>query len=184
MATGNTNGILRVPGRVVVNPTRFDREFPFEGVQIGLVRQFAVVSVGSPTLVPFEGLGAPGDVIEPPESYVAAFNLRGWDDDAVRVLFANRESEGARTRHRALSIPGAGVPGASALARAVSILYVPDNPVDAPAAFIRRGVPFWTEGAAMQFARGEEFEVPLVVQCFRDAAGRVVDFGRLADLSI
>ena len=140
MASGGAPTILRVPGRLVVNPTDLQLDFPYGGHQVGSVRGFALQSLGAPYVIACEGLGSPSDITEPPEDYRVAFLLRGADDDAIRRLYAGNQSEGGVSHHRNFTVPGTSQPGASALSRSVVLLYVPDNPIDAPALICRNAV--------------------------------------------
>lgn len=184
MAAGAASRVLRVPGRLVANPTNLQLAFPFGGTEVGLVREVRTQALGPQLVVQSEGLGAPSDVLEPAERYLMACFLRGWDDDAVRLLFSGNQVQGALSGHRTLRIPGDVQPGASALSRAVTLLYVPDNRLDAPALLLHRAVVFWTEAQDIQFRRQEELGIPIVAECVRDSSDRVLEIGRLADLSL
>lgn len=184
MASGSPHRILRGPGRLVANPTDLGLSFPFGGVEVGLSNQFQVTSEGSPLRIPCEGLGSYSNVLEPAESYFAGCFLRGWDDDAVRYLFAGHQSQGATSSHRSFRVPGSVQPGASALPRAVSLLFVPDNALDVPAMLAYRAVCFWTEAQQILWQRQEELGIPLIAQFFRDESDRVLAIERLSDLTL
>ena len=184
MGSGGPSRILRVPGRLVVNPTDLQLSFPYGGYQVGSIRGFALSAVGTPYVIQSEGLGSPTDITEPPEDYRVAFLLRGADDDAIRRLYASNQSEGGVSHHRSFQVPGTAIPGASALGRSVVLLYVPDNPIDAPALICRNAVAMFADGAEVPFQRAEEFVIPTVVYCLRDSSGRVLEMSRLSDISL
>lgn len=182
MAAGNASRVIRGSGRWVAAPTDLSLTFPFGGVALGLSSAVVAQALGAPLRVESEGLGAGQDVLEPPERYAVGMFLRGWDDDAVERLLAYGASTGPVSGHASFDVPGPVSPGSSALARALVLVYVPNDIVNVPALLIRRGVPFWTEGAEIAFRRQSDLGIPLVVDCFRDDAGRTLTIARMADL--
>mgnify|MGYP001606226270 CR=1 FL=1 len=184
MAAGSASRILRAPGRLVVGPTDLGVAYPHGGTEIGLVRRVVLQALGRNFRVESELLGEATDVLESANRYVMACFLRGWDDDAIRLMLADHYDAGAVSGHAVLTVPNRQRPGASALTRAKSFLYVPDDPINAPALLIDRGIPEWTDGAELAFTRGDELGIPLVVDCLRSDAGRILQLGRLADLTL
>ena len=75
-------------------------------------------------------------------------------------------------------------PGASALARAQILLYVPDDTLHNPAVLVYSAIPQWTPGAEIAFQRGVEYGIPLSAECFEDSNGNTLQIGRLSDLSL
>lgn len=184
MARGNPAHIVRAPGRIVVNPTDLSQPYPFGGVEVGLTMGVRLQPLGSSFRVLSEGLGEATDQLEGNIRWVFAFVVRNWDDDAVRLFYSGGYSEGPVTRHALLSEPGFTTPGASALPRALTVLYVPDDRVNVNAALIYRGVPEWPEGADIAFERGVDQMLPVALECFRDSNNRIHRVGRLADFSL
>lgn len=186
MASGNVARILRVPGRVVINPTTafLGGTYPYGGTEVGKASQCLLQPLGTSFRVEYESLGEVGDVLEANNRWMFTCFLRGWDDDAVELLLAGGEETGEHTQHRAFHVPGNVQPGASALKRSVSMVYVPEDPETAPAVLIYRGVPDWTEGAEMAFQRGSELGIPLSIECLRDSGCNTLRVGRLVDLSL
>lgn len=185
MAAGSATRVLRAPGRLVVNPSDLTLNYPYGGTEVGLTRLVVLQSFGANYRVETEGLGGEaGDVLESPAHYAFSCFMRGWDDEAVEKFFANNFVQGATSGHAVLREPGNRLGGASALGRAVSLLYVPDDPIHNPSLLIYRGVPDWGDGAELAFQRQEELGIPLAVDCVRGATGKILEVGRLADLSL
>jgi hypothetical protein len=184
MAEGNVSRVLHGPGRMVVNPTDLGLDYPFGGTPVGLVRAMVLQSSGNRLAVESEGLGAVQDVLEPSERVLASWFLRGWDDDGIALFRPGEHSTGGVSGHAKLTIPGSTQPGASALPRALSILWVPNNEVDVPAMLLHRALVFWTEGSEIAYQRAAELGVALVADCLRDDSGRAAQIGRLSDLSL
>lgn len=184
MAAGSAARVLRAPGRLVVDPTDLGIAFPYGGTQVGLVRLVVLQTLGANFRVESEMLGEATDVLESPNRYVMGCMLRGWDDDAMRLLIADNYDAGAVSGHAVITIPNRQRPGASGLARARTLLYAPDDPVNAPALLIHRGIPEWGGGSQLSFSRAEELGMPLTVECLRNDAGVILQIGRLADLTL
>lgn len=186
MSAGNVARTLRAPGRLVINPTDLTLAFPYGGTEVGKTRLVVLRNL-SPSLfrVTSEGLGGePTDILEGPPHYVFACFLRGWDDDAVRMFFADNYVQGAASGHALLREPGARRSGSSALGRAVRLLYVPDDPVGAPAMLAYRAVPDWDDNAELAFQRRDELGIPLLAELVRGASGKILEVGRVADLTL
>jgi len=185
MAAGSSARILKAPGRLVVDPTNLALNYPYGGTEVGKTRAAVLTSFGTSYRIECEGLGGEAsDVLEAPARYVFSCFLRGWDDDAVKKFLADNYVQGATSGHSLLREPGIKVGGSSALSRAIKLLYVPDDLAHAPACLIYRGVPEWTDGADIAWQRGEELGIPLAVECVRGATGKIIEVGRLSDLSL
>lgn len=186
MAAGSASRILHAPGRLVVNPTNIESTaYPYGGFEVGRTRAVAIASTTTPFLVECEGLGGePSDVLEQTRRITCGMFLRGWDDDAIERMFVDNYVQGSVSGHAVHREPGNRVAGASALGRAVSLLYVPDDPVHAPAWLAYRVIPYWSEGAELAWQRGNELGLPLAGECIRGPTGKIAEIGRLADLSL
>jgi hypothetical protein len=185
VVAGNVARILRGPGRVVIGPTNLAAAYPYGGTEVGKTNQFALQSFGTQFRIESEGLGEATDILEANKRFVAALFVRGWDDDAVEQFFSSSNyAAGGTSAHAVLSEPGTKVPGESAIARAVKLLYVPDDIIHVPSLLIYRGIPDWTEASELAFQRGSELGIPLTIDCLRDGNGNTLSIGMLADLSL
>jgi hypothetical protein len=126
----------------------------------------------------------PSDILERTSRYVFSCFIRAWDDDAIERFFSSNFVQGSVSGHSLLREPGTRVAGASALGRAVRLLYVPDDPISNPAVMIYRGVPDWSENAELAFQRQEELGLPITIECVRGGSGKILEVGRLADVSL
>lgn len=183
MAVGRAADTLYSPGRLVVDPTSFAGSFPYGGTAIGRHVELRIFSFGNPVRIESEGLGEASDILYPTNEHVATFGLRGFDDDAVELLFAGNYQAGATTGHSVINIPGSASPGQSMLANAVGLLFVPDDTNRNPAVMVYRGAPYLPDGAEIPLQRSREFLLPVGVQCLRNAAGNTIEVGRIADLT-
>lgn len=185
MVAGDVARIIRAPGRVVIGPTDLSAAYPYGGVEIGLTTLCAIQSFGTPFPVLYESLGEAGEVLEGNKSFVFTCFVRGIDDNAVEQLWSSANySAGSVSAHAVLKEPGTRVPGEGGIARAVILLYTPDDIVHVPSLLIYRGVPDWGDGAEMLFQRGSELGIPIAINCLRDGNNLIYSMGRHSDLSL
>lgn len=178
--------VIRAPGRLLVDPLdAFDGgSFPYGGTPVGRANLCALQPVGDSYHVDCEGLGRTGDILRGAHRYVFTCFLRGWDDKAVELLLRGGASVGDVTQHGVFGAPGSRATGASTLGRSVALAYVPDDLLHSPGVLMYRAVPNWTSGSEMAWQRRAELGIPLTFECVRDAAGRILQMGRMADLSL
>lgn len=184
MAAGKPERTIRASGRIVVGPTDLSVAYPYGGTEVGRTRACVLLPLGVPTIVRDEGLGEPIDVLEGDNRYAFSCFLRGLDDDALAQLFPGGYSAGAVTKHAVWAEPGTRVPGQSALDRALKVLYVPDDLVNNSALLLYRAIPDWVEGAEVFFTKADELGLPVAMECLRDASDRILQLGRLPDLTL
>lgn len=184
MAAGNASQVIRAPGRLIVAPTALNIPGVYGGTEIGLTRACVLQPMGSPFRIECEGLGDASDMLNRPLRYVFSCFLRGFDDNALALLFPDFVDVGTISGHAVYSAPGSKVPGTSALSRGRTFLYVPDDTINVPAVLIHRGIPDWSPGAALAFQRQDELGVPLTIECLRNSSGNSLSVGRLVDLSL
>lgn len=186
MATGNIARIMRAAGRIIANPTASfaTGTFPYGGTELGKVNQVTLTPVGEPPFeVLSEGLGEPTDELAADNRWLAAFFLRGWDDDGVELLRPGEYRAGSVTSHAMFDATKA-LPGRSMVASAVILALVPDDTTHANGFLIYRGIPRWTEATEMAFQRKTELGLPITVTCLRDDNDNMLRVGRLPDLEL
>lgn len=186
MASGTITRTIRNPGRLVVDPTSLSGSYPYGGTEVGLSTQ-ATLSVLSdePFRVWSEGLGEVTDVLEPNKRFAFSCLLRGWDHDAIELLFPRNYAAGAVSPNHALyQEPGTRTPGQSASGRAVVLLFVPDDLLHGKAVLCYSAIPEWTSGAEFVFQRSGELLLPVVADCLRNSSGLTLEVGTFGDLTL
>lgn len=185
MGSRDASRILRAPGRLVVNPVDSfaDGTFPFGGIEVGATQLCVLQQADTSFSVEYEATGDIGEVLEGGSRFTFVCVLRGFDDAAVEWLMQDGFEAGDLSQHAVYHAPGSRLAGTSSFTRGVRLVYVPDDPIHVPAVMIFNGIPEWTDNGQIAFQRASEFGVPLTVQCVRDAEGRILSVGRLADLS-
>jgi len=186
MAARSSIRTLRAPGRLVVNPTTefADGTFPYGGTEVGSVRGAVLRALGTNFAVFNEVRGEISDILESNHRWTFSCFLRGWDADALELLFADGYELGDISGQATFAVPGAQVPGASANNRAVVLAYIPDDKIHAPAVLLYKAIPDWSEAAEIAFQRGSELGIPLSFECLRDDSDRIIRVSRLPDLAI
>jgi len=134
-------------------------------------------------LVMHEDTGEPGDVIEGGSIYRFVCVLRGWDNDAIEQLFQDAFVKGDVSQHAVFKAPGDRKAGTSAMPRAVRLAYVPDDVEHVSGVVCYNAIPDFTPNESLAFQRATELGLPLTFQCLRDDSGRILEIGRLADIS-
>lgn len=175
---------LNAPGRLIANPTSVTASPNYGGTSLGLVKGVALSRASGSTPVYSEGRGNLTDVLKPSERWILAAGLRGWDDDALRLLAPDYQSEGAVTRHRVLTFPQSSKTGASALTRALTLLYVPDDVTRVPAIVMPLAVPDLDAGVEILLQRNAEMVLPVIFECLEGSNGVTLSQGMLPDLTL
>ena len=103
----------------------------------------------------------------------------------MELLFPGHHSTGAVSGRAIFQSPSSRLPGRSALSRGVTILVVPDDVDNMPACLMHRVVCDVADQSQLEFSAQQDFGLTLMGHCMRGAsASRVIDVGRLADLSL
>jgi hypothetical protein len=190
MTSGLSQRIIHGPCNIIAGPT--DLSDPNQdgkygnGVVLGNVRMVSLVSSSpEPFEIENESLGEATDILNPAKRWAASFFCRGWDDDAVEQLLTDGTTAAETvTQHRGFEVPGATVPGASALTRAKILLFVPEDPIHVPSLLLYSAVPFITPGASLDWARDSELGLPISCKMVRDSNANMFAIKLLADLSL
>ena len=176
--------VLRAPCRLIIGPVDLAADRPYGGDLLGHVRACMLSPVGQNYLVESEGLGRPNDILRGMSRFVFSAFLRGWDRAAVEQLMPGNYTEGNASQHAVWQAPGTQKTGKSATGRGVKILVVPDDQNTAPSILLYRAVAVWGPGAQLAFQRQNELGIPLTLECMRDSSGRVLQIGRIEDLTL
>ena len=184
MAVEDLGRFLRVPGKLVANPTNFAGAFPYGGTQLGAVREVAVRPRRAHEALTAEEYGAEVvEVVDLGESWVLAASLRGFDDDAVSAVFA-ATALGASSGHKVVDYPGSFQAGVARSASAIGLLFAPDDPLRYPAVWFPAALPVVDASAELTLQLNEEGVVGVVFYATRRAADkRAAQVGLLEDLA-
>lgn len=189
MAAANVQDVLRVPGRLVKDPTDITADFPHGGTELGLTRD-AEMRFGIRTaLVTAEEWGQQAvESIYAGESAVFAAVLREWDNDAIALMFPNTGTGPTSEANKTIlgRVSGAGVNRAGYLLSTQSavILFSPLAVDRHPMVIIRKAIPMVEETSMLSLSLAEELGIGVVWQAIPNATGQVYDIGRREDLTL
>lgn len=192
MADANVRDILRVPGRLYINPSDITAAPPFgSGTAIGLTRDVEFrMGLRTGVVTAEEWGSAPVEVVHSGEAAVLACVLREWDDDAIALVFPNTGAGALSGNATVLGRSfGAGVNRAGYLLSAQSavLLFAPlslDGTPAHPMVIVRKAIPMVEETAMLQMSLAEELGMGVVFQAIPDSSGRLYDVGARDDLTL
>lgn len=192
MADANVRDILRVPGRLYLNPSDITADPPFgTGTAIGLTRDVEFrMGIRTGIVTAEEWGSAPVELVHSGESAVLACVLREWDDDALAATFVNTGTGAVSGNATILGrVSGAGVNRAGYLISAQSavLVFAPlslDGTPAHPMVILRKCLPLVEETAMLQMSLSEELGIAMVWQCIPDSSGRLYDVGARGDLTL
>lgn len=186
--------LRRVPGRLSYGCTDLTLAWPHGGTGLGLLRD--------PILRFYDGLypvtieakgGVPVEYLERGDFVGFGCSLRGWDDDALSLLFPNTAA-GTVTQRRITSSAGLRRAGNWASERSVVLVFTPEGAthaksrtapdVDAPFVVLHRAIPMVAESAELRLQRRDDVNLPVLFMGIENAAGKTYQIGPRRDLSL
>jgi len=186
MATATVRDVLRIPGRLLINPTNLNSAFPHGGTELGLTRDAEMRLGINTSLVTAEEWGqAPVEAVYTGESAVFAAVLREWDNDAISNVFPNTgtgSTSGDRTILGRTS--GANRAGYLLSNKAVVLLFSPKAVDRHPMVLVRKAVPLVEISSMLSLSLAEEFGIGVVFQALPNSAGQLYDIGKREDLTL
>lgn len=188
MSTALVRDVLRIPGRIVINPTNLASAFPHGGTEMGLTRDAEMRFGISTSLVTAEEWGqAPVESVYTGESAVFAAVLREWDNDAIDNIFPNTGT-GATSGDRSIlgRVSGGSFNRAGYLLsnKSFILLFSPKAVDRHPMVLVRKAIPMVEETSLMRLSLAEEFGIGVVFQAIPNSTGQVYDIGKREDLTL
>ena len=188
MSTGSVRDVLRVPGKLVINPTDITAAFPHGGTELGLTRDSEMRFGIKTELVHAEEWGnQPVESVYCGESAVFAAVLREWDNDALSNIFPNTGTGSVSGDKTILGrVDGVGVNRAGYLLSGKSfiLLFSPKSVDRHPMVIIRKAIPMVEESSLLQLSLAEELGIAVVFQAIPDSSDRLYDVGKREDLTL
>jgi len=176
--------IKYVPGRLAINPSDLTAVWPHgTGKGIGVVEAIELdLGISSVDVGPAEEWGDRAvDQIYLENNLRLSVVLREWDDDVLTTIFANTFA-GASTSTKGIQGHGAVKPGTLVSARAVRLVFTPDDQVKHPGFLVQRALPQLDAAARLNFAANNEFGFLCLFLGIKGGNGRIWDVGKIADL--
>lgn len=180
MSAASTPSILRVPGRLIWNPTDLGQDEPYGGTYLGTVREIEWRPNVQYYDITDEVLAAVTDTI-----YVGQgpCELRGIvrypDPDMLLATAPDVASSGSQGVHWFFN-PSTGTrPGTSLYDNRVGkLLFAPKAADDHPMIIIYKAMPMISPEAVQRWSRSKEYGVEVIFRGSLDSTGRVHDQGQ------
>lgn len=169
MGVSDVTKIQKIPGKLVVDPTNLAAAFPYGGTELGAVRQVALK-------LRYQALDVPAEEFdEPCEFLLGACKvlglgavLRQYDDKVLTTVFPST-STGSSSGEKGVDWPGTARAGALGSARAVKLLFVPNNSAH-PGILLYKAVPCFTGEVEVMHEILGESAFAVLFRAMRDAA--------------
>jgi hypothetical protein len=173
--------ILRVTGKLVINPTDLGAAFPYGGTEIGTFIRFEYDPGQDVELIYGEDRGQSVDGIFFQRDFIVAFECREWNNDALSFFYHGTT---APSGNRVVNFPG-GFPSGSLLAtRAVKLLFVADRLTTHPSLLVYLAMPLVAQNRRIRKSIFNEQRLPVLLTGLPDGSGRVAQEGFLSDLTL
>lgn len=163
-------------GRLVVNPVNKADPFPYGGVEIGLVRElYFEPAVQSLFVRGEEYHGSIVEVATGEIEVVSGFIARGWDPKML-LQFPGGSDAGGGSMKLTAALSGEFRPGPK-------LLFVPENKVTGIFFLVVSGTFMPQASARAQQSFNKEFGLPAIVWGSIASDSRVMEWGKLADIT-
>lgn len=184
----NVLSIIRVPGRLVINPTTLTGSYPFGGTGIGIHRDIEIRFNAKYYENKAEEFGmVPAEVLYCGQDVILKGYARGFDPDAIQYLwpFSTRGGDGQQyITEIPMGTSGNLRAGSLMSALSVKLLFCPHDTTDHPFVVIYRAIPTIPDDGNMPLTRSEEFAYPFAYRGIPDTSGRLYAIGTAADISL
>jgi hypothetical protein len=188
MAVADVGDVLKLPGRLCINPTDLSLDFPHGGTALGLTRAAEFRFGIQTSIVTAEEWGQqPVEAVYAGASAVFGCVLREWDNDAISAIFPNTGTGTISGDSTILGrVDGVGVNRAGHLfsAQALVLLFSPRSVDRHPMVLVRKALPMPDETAMIQASLAQEFGIGVVFQAIPDSSDRTYDIGARGDLTL
>lgn len=174
MVAPNVRNILRIPGRLVKDPTDLTAAYPHGGTELGIVRDLRwSPGIKTERLSP-EEFKTPVAALITDEEPVMACTLRTWDNDLLAAIFPNIQTSQDGDVGLLGKVAGSSHnrPGYDLGNKGFKLLFSPQAVDHHPHLLFYRAVPLFDDTVDLQLSIAEEFGMSLMFVGMPDAQGR------------
>lgn len=175
MSSPYPRSILKIPGKLVKNPTDLSAAYPHGGTELGVCRD-VVMNFGVQVDFPIaEEFKAPAAAILQEERAFFACVLRSWDDDMLSTIWHNTQTSTYGETGVLAKVSGSGVKraGTNLATRGVKLFFSPHAVDQHRAVLLYNAVPIPAETAELQLSIGREMGLAIVFRALPDQLGRM-----------
>lgn len=173
MVAPNTRNILKIPGRLVKDPTDLTAAYPHGGTELGIARDCRwSPGIKAEKIVP-EEYKTPIAAIVTDEEAVMALVLRTQDKDMIQAAFPNTQLSADNDAGILGKVAGSGHnrAGFDLATKGFKLLFSPQAVDRHPHVLFYNAVPLLDETVELQLSIAEEFGIPLMFLAMPDARG-------------
>lgn len=183
MSAPLARNVLRVPGRLVKNPTDLSSAYPYGGTELGVVRDIEFTpGIGTEHLMAEEFKTSVGTIVTGHNAVLACV-LRSWDNDMLAAVLPNVQTD-AFGEVGVLGRVGDGFnrAGYDMETQAFKLLFAPFAEEQHRFILLHNAVPLIEESQRMRLVLSEEFGLPLMFYASPDSQKRTFTWDLKANL--
>lgn len=187
MSSPNVVNIIRVPGRLIANPTDLVTAPAYGGTQLGIHRDIEIRFDAKYYPIRAEEFGnVPVDMLYCGQSAYLKGVARGLDEACMALLFPYTFTGAGHTVVADFPTTTGGGTRAGKLmsTTSVKLLFAPLDPTNHPFVVFYKAMPVVPEEGYMPFTRSEEIAYPFAFRGMPDSSGRVFAVGRAGSISL
>jgi hypothetical protein len=186
MAAPNLSRVVRIPGRVIVNPTNLALPYPYGGTELGIHRDVELRFNDEFHFPDAEEYANAIEGIYCGGTTELKCTVRGLDVDALRYLFID-STIGSYGILLEEGVFGAGAVRAGTLMSSIfniKIMFVPKDTDRHPCVLLYQAIPMIEPDSGIELQLKEEVGIEMRFRSLPDATGRTVAVGKLGALTL
>ncbi len=185
MSSANAARMVFNGGTIIITPTNLSAASPYGGTVLGSCKENILRRTERSFVVscPADfGAGQPVERIRLGTAWAMTASFRTWDNDQVSTLFPLTATGSSGLKY--VAELGSTYAGDKGTARAVKVLYAPDNPKAHPAILFLSAIPVLADDAEIKLDYIDEMMLPGVFLALPASSGNSVQMGLLEDLTL
>lgn len=192
MADHDLDDVLRVGGRLCINPTDKTQDFPHGGTALGVISDVVwkpIFKTEASLAADDKFAGSAQEHYFLGEDGILGVELRQWHNDVINTIFPNTTlgTSGLRIIGDADHSATPFRPGRRLSGRAVKLLFSPDDQDNHPAVLFPKAVPMLEETAELNLVVIDEYRLLVLFHALWDTSTtppRLYRWGKLGDLTL
>lgn len=186
MTSPLARNILKIPGKLVKDPTNLSLPYPYGGTEIGVCRDNMLTFNQKVDFPMAEEFGAPAAAILGSETPYFGCVLRSWDDSMVSAVWHNIQTASSGEVGIIGKVSGVSInrAGTNLVSRGFKLLFAPIADDRHPSVLLYNAIPMPNESAELQLSIGREMGIALIFHALPDSTGRTYIVDRRSNISL
>lgn len=182
MAAPDVTQVHYTTGALIVAPTNLTGP-DYGGTRLGIIDSCRLTPITRNFFITAEEYGGETvDEVYLGRDWILTCTVRGYDNDSLDTLFPNT-ADGSSSTKTVISEPGGLLAGSTNSGRAVKLLFAPEDSTQ-PGFLFYRAMPQLRRAVNIDFRLNRETAFLTHWRGIRDASGRVIQIGRVEDLTV